>query len=71
MPITLTVTATVKMPEVPGYFYMSDNGIMRIEDITDEGLREIGEAWTDELIATAQRIRVALPDTTPAETPDA
>ena len=66
MPITLTVTATVEMPKVPGYFYMSDHGIVLIEDITDEGLREIGEAWTEELIAAAQRIRR---DTPPEDTP--
>lgn len=57
MPITLTVTVTVKMPEVPTYFYTSDNGIMRVEDIADGGLREIGEAWTEELIAQARRLR--------------
>lgn len=64
MPITLTVIATVQTPKVPTNLRMSDGQTMPIEGVTDDGLRKIGEAWTEELIAKAHRRR-ALP--TPQE----
>ena len=57
MPTTLTVVATIEAPVVPNYFVMSNHLTIPIEGVTDEDLREIGEAWTEELIAKAQRRR--------------
>ena len=59
MPITLTVVASVETPRVPNFLHMTDGQTIPIQGITDEGLREIGEAWTEELVAKAQRQRAA------------
>ncbi len=57
MPITLTVVAEIKTPRIPNFLHMADGHSLPIEAITDEGLREIGEAWTEALIAEAQKRR--------------
>ena len=61
MAITLTVTATVKVPAVPNFLRTPDGQTLPLDAISDKDLREIGEVWAGELIAKAQRLRAASP----------
>lgn len=58
MPIIVTVKATVAIPQVPNFLLRGDDPKMSIADIDDEGLREIGRQWTENLIERAHQIRV-------------
>lgn len=53
---TIQVQAEVKVPQVPN-FLLYPAGSLSIADVDNEGLRKIGEAWTDNLIARAEQIR--------------
>jgi len=54
---TITVKADVETPKVPNFFIQPDGGKLPIEAVTNEGLREIGEAFTQELVEQAQKKR--------------
>lgn len=47
------------IPEIPAIIALSNGSQYRIEDYTTEQLQAIGEAWTAELIQTAQARRGA------------
>ena len=57
MSIEIQVKATVEIPQVPKFLKMNDGQTIPISAITEEGLREIGEAWTLELINAAAKQR--------------
>jgi hypothetical protein len=52
---TIQVTAQVVVPRVPNFLHMADGQILPVEAITEEGLREIGREWTEELIENARK----------------
>ncbi len=54
---TVTVIAEVKIPEAPNFFLQPDGGKLPIEAVTNEGLRDIGDAYTQGLIESAQKKR--------------
>ena len=53
----IVVTATVQTPIVPNFLLQEGGGSLPIEAVSDEGLRLIGEAWIEELLAKAARRR--------------
>jgi len=52
----INVKIDVKIPLVPVFLRYPD-GCISIADITDEGLKEIGKAWTEELLKKANERR--------------
>ena len=56
MPV-LKVTVDVGVPHVPNFLRRSDGTTFPIDGLTDEGLREVGKAWTEALVARAQKRR--------------
>lgn len=50
----IQVTATVETPVVPNFIKQTDGQIIPLCAISEEGLRGIGEAWTDCLIERAK-----------------
>lgn len=55
---TITVKAEVELPRVPNFFHFAGGaGTIDVADITDAGLRELGEGWTAELIENARQRR--------------
>ena len=51
---TVTVKACVHIPVIPNFLRQADDTIIPIEAISEEGLKEIGEVWTQELIKKAK-----------------
>lgn len=57
MPI-FQVKADVILPSLPNFIRLTGGGqSMCISDLTDEGLRELGKQWTEELVKKAQKRR--------------
>jgi hypothetical protein len=56
MSTKVTVKAAVNVPKVPN-FLRYGGGTIDVAHVADEYLRELGAAWTEELIANAQRRR--------------
>lgn len=56
MSTTITVKAMVELPILPN-FLRYDGGTIPIAEVSDEDLRDIGTAWTLELVKLAQRRR--------------
>lgn len=54
---TITVKAVVLIPHTPNFLFQPDGGKLPIEAVADEGLREIGRKYTDDLIEQAQKKR--------------
>ncbi len=56
---TLTVQWPVQLPIVPNYLLHSQEGAQKVDiaHVSDDGLREIGQAWTEALIARATERR--------------
>lgn len=52
----LSVKLSVIVPRVPN-FLMTSDGKVPLSALTEEGLRELGEAWTDALIVRAAEQR--------------
>lgn len=48
------VTMEVETPMVPNFLRLSDGQSVPLCAVTEDGLREIGKAWTEELIRRAQ-----------------
>ena len=53
----LNFKTDVETPSVPNYIRRTDGQMMPLSAFTDDALREIGAAWTEGLIANAQRQR--------------
>lgn len=53
----LRVTMEVRVPQVPNYLKLSDEQMVPLYAITDDGLREIGKQWTEKLIARAHQMK--------------
>lgn len=51
------VKAEIEIPNRPNFLRMSSGQTISIADIKDEGLKEIGERWTEELLNRAAQIR--------------
>lgn len=61
---TPTVALKIKTPRVPSYVFIEglhDGAKIGVEHLTDEQLRAVGAAFTDDLIAHAHR-RAASPE---------
>ena len=57
MPI-FQVKADIVLPIIPNFIRLTGGGqSMCISDFTDEGLRELGKQWTEQLIVKAQEKR--------------
>lgn len=54
---TITVKADVLTPKPPNFLKMTDGQYLPIEAVTDDGLREIGFAYTEALVEKAQERR--------------
>lgn len=52
--ITFSVKADVCIPRVPNFFILTDGSKVPISAISDQGLREVGAAWTEDLVARAK-----------------
>jgi len=52
---TIYVTAKIQIPMPPNFLRDEDGNAIGIEAIDESGLREIGEAWTEELIERAKK----------------
>lgn len=52
--MTLSVKADVRIPQVPNFLILSDDSKVPVSAITEQGLREIGAQWTDDLVARAK-----------------
>jgi hypothetical protein len=56
----IRVTFPAALPSLPNFLRSTRDGVvLDIADASDESLREIGAAWTEELVAHAQRRRGA------------
>jgi hypothetical protein len=51
---TINVKLTVDVPTVPNYLRTSDGQSVPLCAITDDGLREIAEQWTRDLLARSK-----------------
>lgn len=51
---TIKVKLSVECPKVPNYLRTSDGQTVPICAVEDDGLREIGKQWTDDLIARSK-----------------
>lgn len=55
----VNMNAIIKIPRVPNFIREDGgDGNFSVADFTDEQLREIGSAWTDDLIENAKRKRI-------------
>jgi hypothetical protein len=50
----INVHAQIEIPRVPNFLKMEGGKTIPISAITEEGFREIGKKWTEELIARAK-----------------
>lgn len=53
----LRVTADVECPRVPNFLRMTDGQTLPLAAVDEDGLREIGAAWTEALIERAREQR--------------
>lgn len=53
----IKVTMQVNIPSVPNYLKLSDEQVVPLYAITDDGLREIGKQWTEALIARSREMK--------------
>lgn len=53
----ITVSARVEIPRVPNFLLLTDGQKLPVSALDDEGLRAIGAAWTEDLIARAAEQR--------------
>jgi hypothetical protein len=53
---TLSVKMSVAVPKVPNYIFTTE-GRVPLSALTDEGLRELGAVWTEQLIQRANEQR--------------
>jgi hypothetical protein len=53
----LTVIAQIETPKAPDFIRMTDGQMLPVSAIEDSGLKAIGAAWTEDLIANAKRQR--------------
>ena len=51
---TIQVSYQVQVPSTPNFFKLANGSSVPISAITEEGLKEIGRQWTDELIKKAK-----------------
>ena len=59
----LNVKMNIKVPKVPTFImYEEGDGKVSVGDLSDEQLRQIGEAWTDDLLTRAGEVRMAKTD---------
>lgn len=56
---TIHTRTEVKLPQVPNFLICENGDKLHIADVQDDDLRAIGEAWTVELLATAEKRRAA------------
>jgi hypothetical protein len=49
----IKVQAQIEIPRVPNFLKMQGGQTIPVSAITEEGLREIGQRWTEALIARA------------------
>jgi len=54
---TITVTATVRIPRPPNFLRMTDGQVIPVEALMEDGLRELGAKWTDQLVEHARKRR--------------
>jgi hypothetical protein len=54
----LSVKMSVVVPRVPNFLFTSD-GKVPLSALTEDGLRELGAAWTEALVARADEQRSA------------
>lgn len=54
---TLTVKWSVQLPTVPNFILSTGDQKVDIAHVSDDGLRELGAAWTEALIENAQKRR--------------
>lgn len=54
---TLRVTMCVQVPGVPNYLKLSDDQVVPLYAVTDDGLREIGKQWTEKLIERSHQMK--------------
>lgn len=52
-----TVKVLVLTPQLPR-FVRTERGPIKIEELSDDTLREIGAEWTNALVAKAQSLRL-------------
>lgn len=58
MSTIIEVAAEAKVPKAPNYVTSADDRLtLRVGDLTDESLRKIATAWTENLFANAERQR--------------
>ncbi len=54
------ILVKVKTPSVPDFVRLAfSDGVIPIQDLSEDELRQIGEAWTQELVAKAIRKQLA------------
>ena len=53
----ITVRAAVCVPEVPNYFVLEDGQSLPISAVTESGLKEIAQNWTEKLLKKADKQR--------------
>ena len=53
----VVVTAKIITPSIPNFLKQEDGRMLPIEAVSDNGLRLVGEAFTEELIEKAQKKR--------------
>lgn len=49
------VKAQIQIPSVPNFFRMTDGQSLDVAAVTEDGLREIGRVWTEELVEHAAK----------------
>jgi hypothetical protein len=54
---TIHVRAFITLPRLPNFLLCEGGGSMDVADITDESIKEIGQQWTEALLAHAQERR--------------
>lgn len=54
---TIQVVATVRVPKVPNFLLMDNDQKLPLSAFTEDGLRELGKAWTDNLLKRAKEQR--------------
>jgi hypothetical protein len=47
----------VRLPSLPNILFTDGGAAIRIEDVTDSGLRELGRLWTQALVRKARNRR--------------
>ena len=56
--VIVKVTATVEVPKIPNFLRMSDGQTLSLGAISDVGLREVGQEWTESLLVRAKEQRL-------------